>query len=152
MASTPRSRAAIDLLKRAAAANPPGAPILRHPDFARKVARAEIALRALEATEMAVLRAVEQGREPGFEASLFKIRGTEIYQEITRLATAAAGVYGLLNHAHRGGTRLTTPGTEGRITAKQDWPNARKSTIYDWTNAIQANTIAKQVPWDGAGK
>src|SRR3546814_10123530 len=68
MASTPRSRAAIDLLKRVAAANPPGAPILRHPDFARKVARAEIALRALEATEMAVLRAVEQGREPGFRS------------------------------------------------------------------------------------
>src|SRR3546814_326051 len=123
MASTPRSRAAIDLLKRVAAANPPGAPILRHPDFARKVARAEIALRALEATEMAVLRAVEQGREPGFEASLFKIRGTEIYQEITRLATEAAGVYGLINHADRGGTRLPHPGPEGNITAMQEWLN-----------------------------
>src|SRR3546814_12497633 len=39
MASTPRSRAAIDLLKRVAAANRHGAPILRPPDFARKVAR-----------------------------------------------------------------------------------------------------------------
>src|SRR3546814_13330927 len=109
MASTLGSLAAIDQLKRGAAANPPGEPILRHPDFARKVARAEIALRALEATEMAVLRAVEQGREPGFEASLFKIRGTELYQEITHLATEAAGVYGPTNTADGGGTRLPHP-------------------------------------------
>src|SRR3546814_18886189 len=47
MASTPRSRAAIDLLKRVSAANPPGAPILRHPDFARQVSPAQIARRQI---------------------------------------------------------------------------------------------------------
>src|SRR3546814_19862193 len=94
---------------------------------------------------MAVLRAVEQGREPGFEASLFKIRGTEIYQEITRLATEAAGVYGLINHADRGGTRLPHPGPEGSIPAIPELLNARKKTIYGGSNEIQPTILATQV-------
>src|SRR3546814_6117171 len=100
---------------------------------------------------MAVLRAVEQGREPGFEASLFKIRGTEIYQEITRLATEAAGVYGLINHADRGGTRLPHPGPEGSITAMQEWLKVRKKTIYGGSTEIQRNIIAKPVLGHRAG-
>src|SRR3546814_9886170 len=82
----------------------------------------------------------------------FKIRGTEIYQEITRLATEAAGVYGLINHADRGGTRLPHPGPEGSITAMQEWLNARKKTIYGGSNEIQRNIIAKQVLGLLAGK
>src|SRR3546814_13641903 len=93
---------------------------------------------------MAVLRAVEQGREPGFAASLFKIRGTEIYQEITRLATEAAGVYGLINHAARGGTRLPHPGPEGSITAMQEWLNARKQKIYGGSHEIPRTLLSTQ--------
>ena len=145
MAGTARSRAALDQLKRVAAVHPEGAPLLAHPDFARQVARADIALRALEATERAVLEAAANGREPGFEASLFKIRGTEIYQDITRLATEAAGRYALVNHADRGGRDAPHPGPAESLVAMQEWLNARKKTIYGGSNEIQRNIIAKQV-------
>src|SRR3546814_13693533 len=91
---------------------------------------------------MAVLRAVEQGREPGFEASLFKTRGSEIYQEITRLATDAAWVYGLINHADRGGTRLPHPGPDGTITAMQDWLNERKKTIRSEERRVGKESVS----------
>src|SRR3546814_3637883 len=97
-------------------------------------------------TRCAIVTGVQTCALPNwFESSLFKIRGTEIYQEITRLATEAAGVYGLINHADRGGTRLPHPGPEGSITAMQEWLNARKKTIYGGSNEIQRNIIAKQV-------
>ena len=70
-----------------------GKPLIDDPVFAHKVASLEIELMALEIT---VLRVISQdsGR-PGPEASLLKIKGTEIQQRLTELMLETVGPYGL---------------------------------------------------------
>ena len=50
---------------------------------------------ALEATELRIVAQMSRGIDPGPAASLFKIRGTEIFQRITDLTHQAIGNYGL---------------------------------------------------------
>ncbi|MFX5793899.1 acyl-CoA dehydrogenase family protein, partial [Acinetobacter baumannii] len=64
-----------------------GQPLIGDPVYASKIASLEIELMALEIT---VLRVISQdsGR-PGPEASLLKIKGTEIQQRLTELMVEA---------------------------------------------------------------
>src|SRR5271155_3598802 len=54
-------------------------------EFIKEFARIELDVLALEATELRVVAQMSRGIDPGAAASLFKIRGTEIFQEITEL-------------------------------------------------------------------
>ncbi len=69
-------------------------PLIANPFFKRKVAELEIDLTALEFTELRTLAGELQGKGPGPESSLLKIKGTEIQQRITELALEAVGHYG----------------------------------------------------------
>lgn len=136
MASTPRSRRALETLR--GLADP------RDRRLADAISEAEIDLMALEAVELAALLAQESGDsgEPGL-ASIFKIRGTEIYQRITALGVEAIGMAGLVNRATRGTESEFLP-PHGRM-ATQEYLNARKKSIYGGSNEIQRNIIAAQV-------
>lgn len=125
-------------------------PVLRDPDFARKLARTEIRVEALDATEQRVLSALSAGQNVGPESSMLKYQGSEVQQEITELALEAAGFY-----AHPfmqdtlaladPGTNAQSPTPEYLLTAAPSYFNYRKTSIYAGSNEIQRNIIAKMV-------
>jgi alkylation response protein AidB-like acyl-CoA dehydrogenase len=98
MAGTAGSRRRLAELKRIAASEASGGrPLIEDDAFARQVARIEIELAALEITELRALSAASRGEQSGAQASLFKIKGTEIQQRLTELALEAVGNYALVN-------------------------------------------------------
>jgi alkylation response protein AidB-like acyl-CoA dehydrogenase len=107
-----------------------GKPLIADPGFAARVAQVEIELMALEITNLRVLAAEAERRSPGPEASLLKIKGTEIQQAISELMMYAAGPRAL---SARGGTLAAT------------YLNLRKTSIYGGSNEIQKNIIAQTI-------
>jgi hypothetical protein len=145
MAGTTRSRRRLDELKRIAASEASGGrPLIEDDAFARQVARIEIELAALEITELRALSAASRGERSGAQASLFKIKGTEIQQRLTELALEAVGNYALVNRPTIGhGNNHSAPGPEYSHLVTEDYLNTRKKSIYGGSNEIQRNIIAK---------
>jgi alkylation response protein AidB-like acyl-CoA dehydrogenase len=110
-----------------------GRPLLADPGFAARVAQVEIDLMALEITNLRVLAAEAERRAPGPEASLLKIKGTEIQQAISELMMHARGPQALPLrrdlHGEPAGAYL----------------NLRKTSIYGGSNEIQKNIIAQTI-------
>ena len=147
IAGVARSKKAIERLKKLAGAElVDGTPLMKTDEFSRKVAEVEIDLSALEVTELRTLAAESRGRGPGPEASILKIKGTEIQQRITELAVEAVGNYALVEAPRLEVTgNEFVPGPEGSQGLAQDYFNMRKTSIYGGSNEIQHNIIAKMV-------
>lgn len=125
-------------------------PVIRDPDFARKLAQTEIRIEALDATEQRVLSALSAGQNVGPESSMLKYQGSETQQQITELALEAAGLYGNpfmqdTQALAEAGTNATSPTPEHLLTAAPSYFNYRKTSIYAGSNEIQRNIIAKMV-------
>jgi alkylation response protein AidB-like acyl-CoA dehydrogenase len=114
-------------------------------ELVRDIARVELDLLALEATELRVVAQMSRGIDPGAAASLFKIRGTEIFQRITELTHRAMGNYGLALREHSAGGNTFVPGPNYGHTSSEKYLNSRKLSIYGGSNEIQRNIIAKAV-------
>jgi alkylation response protein AidB-like acyl-CoA dehydrogenase len=82
---------------------------LDDPIFAARVAQVEIDLMALEITNLRVLSAEGAHQAPGPEASILKIKGTEIQQAIAELMMQAAGQRRTCPSARTGSARITPP-------------------------------------------
>jgi len=111
--------------------------------FQRKIAELVIDLMALEFTELRALANEIAGRSAGAEASILKIRGTEIQQRITHLAVEAAGHYAMPFQRDLGHNEITGP--DHAVHASAKYFNYRKASIYGGSNEIQRNIIAKAV-------
>jgi len=123
-------------LKQMAAAQPKGeSNLLQDPVFATRIAQVEIELRALEITNMRVIFAEVRNQAPGPEASLLKIRGTEIMQRISELQVEVLGPEAL--------AYLDARGEPSRATAA--YLNLRKLSIFGGSNEIQRNIIAQMI-------
>ena len=72
-----------------------GRPLIEDPLFAARIAQVEIDLMALEITNLRALSAESEKRAPGPEASILKIKGTEIQQALSELMMYAVGPYAL---------------------------------------------------------
>ncbi|MFM7028938.1 MAG: acyl-CoA dehydrogenase family protein [Chakrabartia sp.] len=121
-------------------------PLLANPFFRRKVAELEMDLTALEFTELRTLAGEAQGKGPGPESSLLKIKGSEIQQRITELALEAAGHYGAPYFRGFGeGDNEHPIGPDFAHRTAPVYFNTRKTTIYGGSNEIQRNIIAKMV-------
>jgi alkylation response protein AidB-like acyl-CoA dehydrogenase len=114
-------------------------------EFVRDIARVELDVLALEATELRVIAQMARGIDPGPAASLFKIRGTEIFQLITDLTHRAMGNYGLALREQPASANVYVPGPDYGHTAAETYLNSRKLSIYGGSNEIQRNIIAKAV-------
>ena len=114
-------------------------------EFVRDIARAELDLLALEATELRVVAQMSRGVDPGAAASLFKIRGTEIFQRIVDITHRAMGNYGMALRGSAAGDNVFLPGPGYGHTATENYLNSRKLSIYGGSNEIQRNIIAKAV-------
>jgi alkylation response protein AidB-like acyl-CoA dehydrogenase len=147
MAGTARSRRRLEQLKLIAANEvSSGYPLIEDDAFARQVARIEIELAALEITELRALSAASRREQPGVQASLFKIKGTEIQQRLTELALEAVGNYALVNRptpGHEDNRPISGPEYSQIVT--EEYLNARKKSIYGGSNEIQRNIIAKTI-------
>ena len=116
-----------------------------YPELIRDIAKVELDVMALEATELRVVAQMSRGIEPGAAASLFKIRGTEIFQRIAELTHRAIGNYGLALRQHPPSSSAFMPGPDYGFTATEKYLNTRKMSIYGGSNEIQRNIIAKAV-------
>lgn len=146
IAAVGRAKRELQFLKRIAAKHRKnGLPLIDDAVYASKVASLEVELMALEIT---VLRVISQdsGR-PGPEASLLKIKGTEIQQRLTELMVEAVGPYGLpFDPAFlEGETEHSIVGDDDAAPLAPYYFNFRKTSIYGGSNEIQKNIITQMI-------
>jgi len=143
-----RSKRELQFLKRVANKQQKnGKPLLEDPLFAAKVASLEIELMALEVTVLRVLYQDSEKRGPGPEASMLKVKGTEVQQTLTELMVEAVGPYAMpFDAAYLEGEH------EHCITEDDDaaplapyYFNFRKTSIYGGSNEIQKNIITQMI-------
>ncbi len=123
-----------------------GRPLADDPAFAARIAQVEIDLLALEITNLRVLESETQRRAPGPEASLLKIKGTEIQQQLAELMMAAVGPYALpFDRAaiHAEPAEPVGPSYAAPLAAR--YFNLRKTSIYGGSNEIQKNIISQMI-------
>jgi alkylation response protein AidB-like acyl-CoA dehydrogenase len=145
IAAVGRSKRELDFLKRFASKQTvDGKPLLADPLFGAKVATLEIELMALE---MTVLRALAQAHKaPGPEASVLKVRGTEIQQALTELMLEAAGPMALpFDPAYLEGEHAHSIADDDAAPLAAHYFNVRKTSIYGGSNEIQRNIITQMI-------
>jgi alkylation response protein AidB-like acyl-CoA dehydrogenase len=146
IAGVGRSKRELGFLKKIAAEHyKHGKPLLQDPLFAARVASVEIELMALETTVLRVI--TREAHSPGPEASLLKVRGTEIQQLLTELMIEALGPNALpfdLDHLD-GRTDHAVTGDDTGAPLGANYLNMRKTSIYGGSNEIQKNIIAQMI-------
>ncbi len=115
--------------------------LIDDPHFQQRLSDIEIELMALEYMDLRVLASMTAGDTPGPEASLLKIKGTEIQQSLQELRMETIGAYSaslrqdvFQNDLHRSGSH-----------ARKEYMYGRAATIYGGSNEVQRNVIAKAV-------
>ncbi|MEQ9640596.1 MAG: acyl-CoA dehydrogenase family protein [Alphaproteobacteria bacterium] len=143
IAEVPQSKQRLRRLKEIARAER----ALDDPRFAIRVAEAEVALTALEYTNLRCLADEAAGKPVGPEASMLKIRGAELRQQITELTLDALGPYAVAypTDALREGANVPAVGPDNGAASIGDFLFSRAATIYGGSNEIQRNIIAKMV-------
>ena len=147
-AEVSRSRASFGRLKRIARGEASsGGRLIEERDFADAMAQVELELRALELTEQRFLFGPGGPDAMGAEASMLKIRGTEVQQRITELTVEALGYYAhpWVPEQLAEGYNETPVGPAPAGYAARSYFNMRKTSIYSGSNEIQKNIIAKAV-------
>lgn len=110
-----------------------------------RLAQFEVELMALEFTALRLLSPNQQSRTPGVEASMLKVRGTElrqaIYETLVDIAGPEAVPFSLtaqqLEHLDEAAV------DESLVALAANCLDARKVTIYGGTNEVQRNLIAR---------
>ena len=113
--------------------------------FKDKLAQLEIELTALEYTNPRILAEAAQGKPPGPEASMLKIRGSEIGQRLTEMTVESLGYYSAPFQPHRDGSNEPPIGPDYTSGVMDAFLYGRAYTIYGGSNEIQKNVIAKAV-------
>jgi alkylation response protein AidB-like acyl-CoA dehydrogenase len=122
------------------------------PLFDAKLAATSIRIDALEIYELRMMSKLGKGEPPGPAASVMKILGTELQQQISELALEAAAHYGRAYQpqATRPGGAVSFPhsneravGARSAVLAPLRYLNERAGSIYAGSNEIQRNIIAK---------
>ena len=139
--SAPGLKVQLERLRRAAG------PLLDNPHYRRGVAEMEIAVQAIDVSELRVLSALAGGRNPGPASSMLKTQGTEAIQAIDALAVEAAGAYAAVDQpqAREAGSTVQPVGPDHSLTAMARYLNNRAASIYGGSNEIQRDIIARLV-------
>jgi len=146
IAAVGRSKRELARLKRMARREQKnGRPLIEDPLFGAKVAELEIELMALEVTVLRVL--AQADKAPGPEASVLKVRGTEIQQRLTELIVEAAGPLALpFDEAYlEGETEHSAFDDDFAAPLLAHYFNYRKTSIYGGSNEIQRNIISQMI-------
>ncbi|MGE0736290.1 MAG: acyl-CoA dehydrogenase family protein [Alphaproteobacteria bacterium] len=131
----------------AAAETSDGMPLIEDPAFRERIARVELDLIALDYTILRIASAEGAGKPPGPEASMLKIKGSELQQSITELLLEAIGYYAFpyAPETMERGRNEEPIGPDYAATLAPHYFNWRKSTIYGGSNEVQRGIIAKMV-------
>jgi len=124
-----------------------GRPLLEDTRFRDRIVKLEIDLLSHEWSLMRLIATEQSGGAIGVEASMLKIRGSEIQQDLGELLMESAGPYALPFVAE-----ALEPGFDG-ATARGIHLNGvaalyfdlRKVSIYGGTTEVQKNIIAKSI-------
>lgn len=115
-------------------------------DFARKLADLEIQVETVGMSELRMLSKLKSGQNPGADASIIKLRGSEVNQNVTELSVEAAGLYALpfeqLEQA-MGDNRAAVAQTEAEAGVAPRYFNYRANTIFGGTSEVQKGILAK---------
>jgi len=124
-----------------------GRSLLEDNRFRDRIAQVEIDLMALEITNLRVIAAEQEKKGPGPEASMLKVKGSEIQQTLTELLMQALGPHALpwQPEALEAGYAGEIAGPEFGPPLTGDYLNFRKSSIYAGSNEIQRNIISKMM-------
>jgi len=122
-----------------------GRPLIEQVDYAERLADVEIELKALELTEMRFLFGPGGADALGAEASMLKVRGTEVQQALLELTMEALGPYGSVDVGDPETCERVPAGPMEVRHAARAYFNYRKTAIYSGSNEIQKNIIAKIV-------
>lgn len=133
------------LRKMAKAEQAHGAPLAQDPDFAAKLAQAEMDIMAMEMLELRVLGGTKSGQNLGAASSMLKTRGTELQQLVTELSAEAVGYYASPFTPLIEGSNEPTIGPDYADGAAPRYLNMRKVTIYAGSNEIQRNIMSKLI-------
>ena len=146
IAAVGRSKRELAALKALAATQSKnGRPLIEDPLFAAKVATLEIELMALEMTVLRVL--AQANKAPGPEASVLKVRGTDIQQMLSELMMEAVGPAAMpFDPAYlEGETAHSIFGEDAAAPLASHYFNFRKTSIYGGSNEIQRNIITQMI-------
>ena len=121
-----------------------GRPLSENDAFARKLAKIEIDLDALEFLELRCL-SDDLPRESG--ASIIKLRSSEVEQDISELVLEAVGYYGFpfFGEEEQDDYISDPVGSFYARSAAPQFFNFRKTTIFGGSSEIQKNILAKSV-------
>ena len=145
-----RSKAALKRLKAIAARQPgnDGRALIHDPRFRDRLAMVELELQALEITNLKLVAADDRPHTPGPEASILKIKGSEIQQTLTELTCAALGPYaaaraqGSISQAPQD---ISDAFPADLFNMAGHYFNFRKTTIYGGSSEVQKSIICKAI-------
>lgn len=141
-------RAALhDTVALAQGRGPDGGSLLAQDVYARRLAELDIRTRALEAAWWPAIRAVEDGQEPALEASLLKLQGNEVLQDLHQLQLDLLGSEALaFDPGAIDGTPSAQPLTVGHVhnLPLHVW-RYRGITLGGGTSEVQRGIIAKAI-------
>lgn len=115
--------------------------LIDDPQFQSRVSDIDIELMGLEYMNLRVLASLSSGDTPGPEASLLKIKGTEIQQALQELRMEVIGAYSGALRQDNYQNELHELGSASRHA----YMYGRAATIYGGSNEIQRNVISKAV-------
>ncbi len=122
--------------------------LIDDPAFARKISEVDIELMTLEVQMLRLLSKMSADAEMGLEASMIKIRRSEIIQRLSELKMEAVGYYAnpfVLGALEQGWNEEPIGGADYINALAAQYFNNRKHSIFAGSNEIQHNIIAKRV-------
>jgi alkylation response protein AidB-like acyl-CoA dehydrogenase len=124
-----------------------GRPLIDDWRFRDKLARIEIDVLSHEWSLMRVISLEQSGRDVSTEASMLKIRGSEIQQDLGGLLMEAAGANAIAYSPDwlEDGHGDAMPGGAHLAGLAAQYLDLRKVSIYGGTNEVQKNIIARAV-------
>ena len=124
-----------------------GRPLLEDARFREKLSRLEIQVLSHEWSLMRLISLEQSGREISTEASMLKIRGSEIQQDLGRLLMECAGADALPYAPEwlESTASDNVPIDASLAGLAAQYFDLRKVSIYGGTNEVQKNLIARAV-------
>ena len=122
--------------------------LIDDPAFSRKVSEVDIELMTLEVQMLRLLSKMSADAEMGLEASMIKIRRSEIIQRLAELKMEAVGYYAnpfVLGALEHGWNEEPIGGADYINALAAQYFNNRKQSIFAGSNEIQHNIISKRV-------
>ena len=121
-----------------------GEPLSENRNWREKMAALEMEIDAVEMNELMFYSSMKTGQNPGTQASIVKMRGTEVGQKVTELAVEAVGWYGLpFTELRNYDSNIVPVGGEYVDDVSPRYFNTRKTTIYGGSSEVQRNVLAK---------